>query len=72
VSARRTEGSALDELVDGMDPLECARCLIAGDACHFHAGWAAGWDACAAYVAQVVERERMAELAQLDETEGVG
>ena len=43
-------GGGLDELAGG-DPLDCPACEEAGDACCFHAGWSAGWDACALFVA---------------------
>jgi hypothetical protein len=70
VSARDLGGDSLDELVDGMDPLECAACLAAGDACEFHAGWAEGWDACAAFVARAVDEHRAAELDHVDVVDG--
>lgn len=41
---------------------ECAAC-VAGEAdCDFHAGFVAGWDACAAAVAAHLQSERLAEL----------
>mgnify|MGYP003545349055 CR=1 FL=1 len=64
--------TGLDDLVEGGDPLACEACLAVGGECEFHRGWAAGWDACAAFVAQVVEDERAAELAvELGDVEGV-
>jgi hypothetical protein len=44
-----------DELVDGGDPYECPACVAGGVECEFHRGWAAGWDACAAFVARMVD-----------------
>ena len=62
----------LDELVSGGDPYECPACAAAGDACEFHTGWAEGWDACVAFVAEAVEAERSAELpGDLHDVEGV-
>jgi hypothetical protein len=62
----------LDELVSGGNPYACAACAAVGEACEFHAGWAAGWAACAAFVAQVVDDERTSELAgELGDVEGV-
>ena len=52
----------LDELIEGTDPYDCPACLAGGDACEFHAGFAEGWDACAAFVARAVEADRAAEL----------
>jgi hypothetical protein len=54
------------ELVDGGDPLECLACIEAGDVCEFHAGWAAGWDACSAFVARIVEDERAGYVRHVD------
>jgi hypothetical protein len=71
VSAPDIEPVALDELVDGGDPLDCPACIEAGDVCSFHAGWAAGWDACAAFVARVVEDERIGELSHSADIEEV-
>jgi len=71
VSAPDVESRMLDDLVDGGDPLDCPACVEAGEVCSFHAGWAAGWDACAAFVAHVVEIERDAELGQPADTEEV-
>jgi hypothetical protein len=50
-TARQLDG---DDLGDLLDPYQCVECLAAGDSCVFHAGFAAGWDACAASVARVV------------------
>ncbi len=44
----------LDDLIGGGDPYDCPACLAAGGKCEFHRGWAAGWDACAAFVARRV------------------
>ena len=55
-SAEPTGEVGLGDLVAGVDPLECPACVELGDACRFHAGFAAGWDACAAFVAAVVEQ----------------
>ena len=63
MSAPEIDLGSLDELVDGGDPLDCPACLDAGDVCSFHAGWAAGWDACASFVARVVEDDRDGELS---------
>ena len=71
MSAPGVESDALDELVDGGDPLECRSCIEAGDVCSFHAGWAAGWDACAVFVAHIVEDERAEELSHLGDVEGM-
>lgn len=47
--------TALDELVPGTDPLDCPACVAAGDSCDFHAGFAVGWDTCAAFVAHAID-----------------
>lgn len=62
-----TVRTGLDELPEGGDPFACPGCVSAGGECEFHQGWAAGWDACAALVARVVEEQRAAEAA-----DGVG
>ena len=54
--------TGLDDLVEGANPLACEACLAAGGDCEFHRGWAAGWDACAAFVARTVHEQRDAEL----------
>jgi hypothetical protein len=41
------------ELVE-QDPYTCKACVAAGDLCSFHAGFAAGWDACTGLVARLV------------------
>jgi hypothetical protein len=46
--------------------LECLACIEAGDVCEFHAGWAAGWDACSAFVARIVEDERAGYVRHVD------
>ena len=56
-----TTTTRLDELVDGGDLLACDRCVAARGECEYHRGWAAGWDACTAFVARVVEKQRTAE-----------
>jgi hypothetical protein len=71
VSASGINPGSLDELVDGGDPLDCPACIEAGDVCSFHAGWAAGWDACAAFVARVVEGDRDGELCHSGRAEEV-
>lgn len=38
------------DLVDGLDPYACGDCLVAGDSCVFHAGFAEGWDSCMEHV----------------------
>ena len=43
-----------DELVEDGDPYGCAACLAEGEPCVRHRAWAAGWDACAAFMAAVV------------------
>jgi hypothetical protein len=54
-------GAALTgDLVDVIEG--CAGCVAGGVECTFHAGFAAGWDACAAMVAVWVEAERGHEL----------
>ena len=53
---------SLDELAKGGDPAACETCLAAGRECRFHRGWAAGWDACTAFMARVVDREHTSEL----------
>jgi hypothetical protein len=65
-------GSDLDDLIGGGDPYECPACLAAGAECDFHRGWAEGWDACAAFLARLVEDERTSELAgELGDVDGV-
>jgi hypothetical protein len=65
-----------DELLVGPDPLDCPACVEQGDACAYHDGFGAGWDACAAFFAQHVEGEAAAAVAwlspgaDLDEAEG--
>ena len=78
MSAPSAGGSAhlqlgpLDELVSGGNPYVCAACVAVGEVCAFHAGWAAGWDACAAFVAHAVDDERASELTgELRDVEGV-
>jgi hypothetical protein len=71
VSAPNVESRVLDDLIDGGDPLDCTACVEAGEVCSFHAGWAAGWDACAAFVAHVVEAELDAELGHAAYSEAV-
>jgi hypothetical protein len=44
------------------DPSDCQACVAVGGECVFHAGWAAGWDACTAFVAHAVHEQRAAEL----------
>jgi hypothetical protein len=51
-----------DELAAGGDPYHCPACVADGVECEFHRGWAAGWDACAAFVARSVDEQRAAEL----------
>jgi len=60
----------VDELADEVDPYDCEDCLTAGDVCKFHAGFAQGWDACAAFVGRAVEEQRAAEVT-LDDIEGL-
>jgi hypothetical protein len=45
----------VEELAEGMDPYLCPECLAEGDSCGFHAGFAAGWDACVSVVASAVD-----------------
>jgi len=59
-----------DDPVEGGDPYACADCMSAGETCEFHAGWAAGWDACAVFVAGVVQAEDGDELRLADDFEG--
>ena len=58
--AKRSSGRAGrftdDTLAGCADPYACGRCLAAGDECPFHQGFGAGWDACAAFMASVVDR----------------
>ena len=70
MSAPGVESDGLDELVDGGDPLDCPSCIEAGDVCSFHSGWAAGWDACAAFVAHVVEGEQAEKPSDVGDIEG--
>ena len=63
------DSDVVDELVDGGEPLECLACIEAGDVCSFHAGWATGWDACAEFVAHVVEERRADELLHVGDVE---
>jgi hypothetical protein len=46
-----------DRLPDEADPYQCAECMAVGDSCAFHAGFAAGWDACMGAVADWVNRD---------------
>ena len=62
MSAPDVESRLIAGIVDDGDPLDCSACVETGDVCSFHAGWAAGWDACSAFVAHVVEADRDAEL----------
>jgi hypothetical protein len=56
MAARSRSGSTRSVLDDGdglserMDPYSCRACLIEGDLCVFHAGFAAGWDTCMEHV----------------------
>jgi hypothetical protein len=51
-------------VVDLVEMIEaCAACVAAGVECDWHAGFAAGWDACVALVAGWVGERRDAELA---------
>lgn len=54
---------SLGELAEGGDPTACESCLAAGRECRFHRGWAAGWEACTAFMARVVDHEHASELA---------
>lgn len=59
------QGGDLAEVIE-----ECAACLAAEVECEFHAGFAAGWDACAMAMAAHVEAQRLAELVPVgDEVE---
>lgn len=50
---------AVSDALVGETPWECPVCLAAAGAlCAYHEVWAAGWDACAAMVAQVAANER--------------
>lgn len=49
------DGWVDESLAGAADPYQCEGCLAVGDACPFHQGFADGWDACAAFVAGVVE-----------------
>jgi hypothetical protein len=42
------------------DPYTCEACVAAGDLCSFHAGFAAGWDACTGLVARLVNEGAVA------------
>lgn len=42
-------GDGLDELVE--DPQDCEHCVAEGGPCLWHAGFQAGWDLCAQFVA---------------------
>jgi hypothetical protein len=42
-------GDGLDELVE--DPQDCEHCVAEGGLCVWHAGFQAGWDLCAQFVA---------------------
>ena len=53
---------SLDDLAERGDPAACETCLAAGRECGFHRGWAAGWDACTAFMARVVDHEHASEL----------
>jgi hypothetical protein len=44
-----------DELAADLDPYACVECLGLGDSCSFHAGFAAGWDACVTLTASTIE-----------------
>jgi hypothetical protein len=46
------EGEDWQELTGAPDLLDCMDCVSGGDTCDFHEGFAAGWDACAAFVAR--------------------
>ena len=55
--ASSTRRRTVDDTLAGCaDPYACGRCLAAGDECPFHQGFGAGWDACAAFMAGVIER----------------
>lgn len=57
------------DVVDLVGVIEgCAECVASGAECVFHAGFAAGWDACAAMMARSVDAVRLAEL--IDVTSG--
>jgi hypothetical protein len=43
-----------DRLSEELDPYGCGPCLASGDVCEFHAGFAAGWDACVVLMAEAV------------------
>jgi hypothetical protein len=42
-------GDGMDELVE--DPQDCEHCVAEGGLCVWHAGFQAGWDLCAQFVA---------------------
>ena len=55
----------LDELAEGADPMDCPACVEAGDACSFHEGFGAGWDAAVAFMAAAVQGEAAEAVAWL-------
>ena len=58
MASAMNSGPELGELPEGGDPLECGECVVRGDVCEYHRGWADGWDACTELVARVVEHQR--------------
>jgi hypothetical protein len=51
---RSRKGTDTHALGVELDPYACGDCLVIGDACEFHAGFAAGWDTCMEHVSRWV------------------
>jgi hypothetical protein len=48
-------------LDDADDPQECPDCLVDGQPCRYHQGWADGWDQAANVVGALVLEQRRAD-----------
>jgi hypothetical protein len=44
-----------------IDPQDCADCLVDGQPCRYHQGWADGWDDAAQAVGRLVLDQRGAD-----------